>query len=131
MFSDHEAARVRSQRLAKIARVSADWQPDVAPLALEFDGERLYIVVLDIRKTLKYKTVQANEKVALVVDDLETIGPWSPRGINIHATAEVVQREGRFGLGPYLGLNTRKHWRWGIEGPVFKDGKAVSKKAQW
>jgi len=38
-FTDEEIAYLRSQPLARFATLSADGQPDVVPLAFEFDGE--------------------------------------------------------------------------------------------
>jgi pyridoxamine 5'-phosphate oxidase family protein len=37
-FTDQEVAYLRSQPVARVATVSADGQPDVVPLAFEFDG---------------------------------------------------------------------------------------------
>jgi pyridoxamine 5'-phosphate oxidase family protein len=67
-------------------------------------------------------------KVALVVDDLETIEPWKPRGIKIHGHAEVGERQGRFGTGLYIAVLPQVAWSWGIEAPVFQDGKPVMKR---
>ncbi len=38
MFSDKEIQYIKSQRLARIATVSAQVQPDVAPVGFDFDG---------------------------------------------------------------------------------------------
>ncbi len=70
MFSEQEAAYLGSQRLARIATVSAKAQPDVAPVGFEFLGEHFYVSGLSLKNTLKYKNVRANKRVALVVDDL-------------------------------------------------------------
>ena len=37
-FTDEESAYLRSQRLARIATVAPDGQPDVVPVGYEFDG---------------------------------------------------------------------------------------------
>jgi pyridoxamine 5'-phosphate oxidase family protein len=37
MFSDKEIAYLQSQRLARIATVSKERQPDVAPVGFDFD----------------------------------------------------------------------------------------------
>ena len=41
-FSEEEINYLQSQRLARIATVSADGQPDVAPVGFEFDGTYVY-----------------------------------------------------------------------------------------
>lgn len=131
MFSDQEIAYLKSQRLARIATVSKASQPDVAPIGFEFDGEHFYIGGLNITKTMKYKNVLINPRVALVIDDLETVDPWTPRGIKIHGTATIVDYAGRFGPRPYIRVLPHVHWSWGIEEPPFKEGKPVMKKTHW
>lgn len=43
MFSDKEINYLKSQRLARVATVSGELQPDVSPVGFEFDGESFYI----------------------------------------------------------------------------------------
>ncbi len=121
MFSDKEIQYIKSQRLARIATTSARLQPDVAPVGFEFDGQHFYIGGLQQEKTYKYKNVAiGNTKTALVIDDLESVNPWRPRGIKIHGLPEIVEREGRSGPSPYLKITPVKRWSWGIERPVFE-----------
>lgn len=40
-FNDEEIGCLRSQRLARIATVAPDGQPDVVPVGYEFDGTHL------------------------------------------------------------------------------------------
>ncbi len=92
MFSDKEVAYLRSQRLARIATVSQRLQPDVVPVGFEFDGMYFYIGGLHNPATTKYQNVaHGNTKVALVIDDLESIDPWRPRQIKIYG-GEKSQR---------------------------------------
>lgn len=46
-FSEEEIAYLRSQRLARVATVSPDGQPDVAPVGFEFDGTHVYVGGID------------------------------------------------------------------------------------
>lgn len=128
MFSEREVEYIKGQRLARIATVSQESQPDVAPVVFEFDGAYFYIGGLDVKRTLKYKNVQTNPKVALVVDDLESVSPWRPRGVKVHGRAELVSRKGQLGLGDYIRIAPEIYWSWGIENPVFQGDKAVIKK---
>jgi len=124
MFSEKEVDYIKSQRLARIATVSKELQPDVAAVGFEFDGQNFYIGGIRQTKTYKYKNVaNGNSRVALVIDDLESVDPWKPRGIKIHGQAELVDRPGQF--GPYLKISPTKTWSWGIERPVFDDRKVV------
>ena len=129
MFSREEIEYLKTQRLARIATVSKQGQPDVAPVGFEFDGEYFYVGGRNPGKSLKYKNVSSgNTLVAFVVDDMESIDPWKPRGLKIHGTAEFVERVGRFGSGSYLRITPKKSWSWGIEGPTFQAGQFMVKK---
>ena len=51
--------------------------------------------------TRKYRNVAAgNELVALVVDDLVTMTPWTPRFVRVYGKASVVQRDGESSREP-------------------------------
>jgi pyridoxamine 5'-phosphate oxidase family protein len=94
-FTDQEVTYLQSQRLCRIATASPDGQPDVVPVGYEFDGTRLYVGGMDPAKTRKFRNVAAgNLRVALVVDDLVSADPWTPRYIRIYGTAELVNRLG-------------------------------------
>jgi pyridoxamine 5'-phosphate oxidase family protein len=83
-FSDEEVAYLRSQRLARLATVAPAGQPDVVPVGFEFDGAHLYVGGLAPARTRKFRNVQAgNTKVALVIDDLVSTNPWSPRYLHL------------------------------------------------
>ncbi|HEX3035153.1 MAG TPA: PPOX class F420-dependent oxidoreductase [Thermodesulfobacteriota bacterium] len=122
MFSDKEIDYLKSQKLARIATVSKSLQPDVAVVSYELEGDKLVIPSLDMEKTLKYKNIKdGNHRVALVVDDMESVDPWKPRGIKVHGSAEVVEREGKFGKGLYIEITPQKVWSWGIQKPLFEE----------
>ncbi len=115
MFSPKEIEYLKTQRLARIATVSKEEQPDVAPVGFDFDGERFYVGGRNPGKTLKFKNVAGgNTLVALVVDDLESVRPWKVRGLKIHGTADFVEHEGYAGSGTYLRITPTKSWSWGI-----------------
>ena len=120
MFSEPEVQYLKSQRLARIATVSNKGQPDVVPVAFEFDGKNFYVGShsQDIfHRTLKYKNVKdGNKRVALTIDDLESIEPWRPRAIKVYGTAEVVEHKGIFGPGKYLRISPQVSWSFGIKG---------------
>jgi pyridoxamine 5'-phosphate oxidase family protein len=121
MFSEQEIDYLNAQRLARIATVSSQQQPDVAPVGFDFDGEYIYVGGRNNTVTLKYKNVHAgNAQVALVIDDLKSVNPWLPRGIKIHGTADIVQREGYAGRGPYLRIRPDTYWSWGIAEHTFQ-----------
>ena len=130
MLSALEIQYLKTQRLARIATASSQGEPEVSPVAFEYDGKYFYVGSHDqsiFFRTRRYKNIKnGNTRVCLVIDDLESIDPWKPRAIKVHGTAEVVEHEGIFGKGSYLRITPRVTVSWGIE-PV-KDGQWYSKK---
>ena len=130
MFSQKETEYLRSQRLARIGTASStaggSIQPDVVPVGFDFDGQYFYVSGMNLIKSTKYKNVQKNPKVALVIDDLNSVNPWEPRGIRVYGTADVVTRQSGYmqqtdhPSATYIRIKPLKKWSWGVEGPVFQ-----------
>lgn len=118
MFTQKEIEYLNTQRLARLATVAPDGQPDIVPVGYEFDGASFFIGGRDVNKTRKVKNVRAGQqKVALVVDTLESVDPWQPRGIRVYGSADLVEREGRVGHGTYLQISPEVSWSWNVEKP--------------
>jgi len=130
LLSDLETQYLKTQRLARIATASTRGTPEVSPVAFEYDGKHFYVGSHDqsiFFRTRRYKNIKAgNIQVSLVIDDLESIDPWKPRGIKVSGTAEIIEHEGIFGKGKYFRITPRVSASWGIE-PV-KQGQWVSRK---
>jgi pyridoxamine 5'-phosphate oxidase family protein len=124
-FSDDEVAFMKSQPLARIATVSDDRQPDVVPVGFEFDGTYINIGGYQPAKTRRHHNVLAgNRKIALVIDDLASTQPWSPRFLRVYGTAEVVD-----GDEPYLRVTPEISWSWNLNGaPLRHDESFVPPK---
>lgn len=123
-FTDEEIAYLQSQRLARIATVAPDGQPDVVPVGYEFEGGRFYVGGLDLKRTRKFRNVEAgNPQVALVIDDLASVDPWTPRFMRVYGTADRVERSGRSGSGVYLRITPTISWSWNLAGRPFGDGE--------
>jgi len=76
----------------------------------------------DPAKTRKFRNVQAgNTNVALIIDDLPSTRPWTPRSMRVYGTAEIVEREGQFGTGPYLRIIPTISWSSNLAGLAFGD----------
>jgi pyridoxamine 5'-phosphate oxidase family protein len=119
-FTDEEVAYMRSQRLCRLATVSSDGQPDVVPVGFEYDGTYIFIGGLDPAKTKKFRNVRdGNTKIAVVIDDLLSAQPWSPRYLRVYGTAELVERQGQFGPAPYMQITPTISWSWNLEGLPF------------
>jgi len=126
-FSEEEVAYLRSQRLARIATVSAEAQPDVVPVGFEFDGTYVYVGGMDPARTRKFRNVRAgNTKVALVIDDLVSTSPWTPRYLRIYGNAELVERQGQFGQAAYMRITPAISWSFNLEALPFTHDREVS-----
>ena len=90
-FSKEESVFLKEQRLGRVATASLSMQPHVVPVAFEFDGRFIYFGGWNLKNSLKFKYISKNNKVAFVVDDLISITPWKPKGIEIRGIAEILR----------------------------------------
>lgn len=86
----------------RFASASPTGRPDVAPVVFEVDGDDILTAGFDITHTVRYRNIQSNSRVSVVVDDLASIDPWSPRGIKIIGNAVIEELNGspRFRISP-------------------------------
>ena len=101
-FTPAEVAYLRSQPLMRFASASPSGRPDVAPVVFQVDGDDIVTGGFDITHTVRYRNVEANPRVSVVVDDLASTDPWSPRGVKIIGTAVIEDGDGspRFRISP-------------------------------
>jgi len=94
-FTEDELVFVTQSRLARVATASSDGQPHVVPVVYEFDGFAFYFTGWNLEKSLKFRNLNENKKVAMVIDDLLTVCPWRPRGLEVRGVAELAKEDGR------------------------------------
>lgn len=102
VFTSAELAYLASQPLMRFATASLTGRPDVAPVVFEIDGDDIVTAGFDITHTVRFKNIQKNPRATLVIDDLATVNPWSPRGIKIIGSAVIETFDGspRFRITP-------------------------------
>jgi pyridoxamine 5'-phosphate oxidase family protein len=90
-----------TQRLGRIATAGRDGRPHVVPTSFRFNPDLGTVDVggMHVSTTKKYRDVQANGFAAIVVDDLVSTDPWTPRMLEIRGRAEAVPSGGAH-LGP-------------------------------
>jgi pyridoxamine 5'-phosphate oxidase family protein len=133
-FTDTEIEYLTSQPLARFATVDKDGRPHVTPVGVFYDPDSETLVigcVATMTKTKKFRDARANPDVAVVVDDLATVDPWAPRGVEIRGRAEAVLEGGgeigrRLGAGfpfddVYLRIHPRRIVAWGLDGAATRD----------
>ncbi|HUQ57241.1 pyridoxamine 5'-phosphate oxidase family protein [Lentzea sp.] len=61
MFTEEETAYLRSQPLARLATINEDGQPDVVPVAFEYDGTHFWVggVGTRVLATRKFRNITA------------------------------------------------------------------------
>ena len=134
-FSENEVQFLRSQSLGRLATVGTSGQPDVVPVAVEYDGEYFWVGGPDVTGTRKFKNVAAgNEQVGLVFDDLPSFEPFVARGLRIDGVAEQpFERVGMVGPGTYMRITPVVSWSWNLAGepvgeqwyPVIRTGHST------
>jgi len=75
VFTEHEDAYLRSQRLARLATASTTGAPDVAAVTFGVDGDTIVSGGYDITKTVRYGNLKANPRAVIVIDDLASTDP--------------------------------------------------------
>lgn len=119
VFSETERTYLASRRLGRLATVDPLGQPQANPVGFfpQDDGTVL-IGGRAMGSTKKWRNLQENPKVALVVDDLVSERPWRVRGVEIRGEAELLT--GPHQLGPLyskelIRIHPARVISWGLE----------------
>lgn len=125
-MADLTAAQISylaSQRLGRIATAGADSKPHVVPTSYKYNPELGTVDVggYHVDTTKKYRDVEANPYAALVVDDLVSVDPWTPRMLEIRGRAEAIATGGSALLGrgfgeAFIRIHPEKINSFGIDG---------------
>ena len=134
VFSDKELAYLRGQRLARLATVDAGGGPHVVPVGfrLATDGTAIEVGGHGFAKSKKYRDMLGNPRVAIVIDDLASTNPWTPRGIEIRGRAEIQDAGGTEKFGPgwdaaWVRIVPERVISWGIAAPPFTEGSFTAR----
>lgn len=125
IFTPAEIDYLKSQRLGRIATVNHRGQPHVVPVGFRYNPSLDTIDVggHDFAKRKKFRDVQHNPRVAIVIDDLVSVNPWTVRGIEIRGEAEVLTTGGNEIMGSFddamFRIRPKRVISWGIEGGHF------------
>src|SRR2546428_13238087 len=95
VFTPKEIEYMASQRLGRLATVSATGEPHVVPVGFRYNAELDTIDIggHGIGSSKKFRDIARNANVAFVVDDV--LPPWRPRFIEIRGRAETLPEGGR------------------------------------
>jgi pyridoxamine 5'-phosphate oxidase family protein len=131
VFTAAELAYLATQRLGRLATVGSDAQPHVVPVSFRHNADQDTIDIggHDFAKRKKWRDVQQNPKAALVVDDLASVSPWRPRGIEIRGEVEALPTGGTdFGPGfdpEMFRIRPHRIVSWGLDETMPRSARSV------
>jgi pyridoxamine 5'-phosphate oxidase family protein len=133
IFTETEVDYLNSQLLGRLATVGPDGRPHVMPVGVFYDAAAEAIVIggaLDMSASKKFRDAQRNPDVAVVVDDLASVDPWTPRGMEIRGRAETHMTGGeetgqRVGAGfpfhpAWIRIRPYRILAWGLESDSYE-----------
>ena len=124
VFTEAEVAYLRSQRMARLATASPAGEPDVAAVTFTLDGDSVVSGGFDITKTVRYGFLQRNPRAVIVIDDLASVDPWSPRGVKVRGSATL---EGS-GSSTRIRIVPETIWSWGLNSDAEKRFMSIERR---
>jgi pyridoxamine 5'-phosphate oxidase family protein len=94
VFTRAELAYLHDQRrLGRVATVGGDGMPHVAPVgwAHNLELDTIDVGGREAERTKKFRDVARNGRAAIVIDDLASVDPWRPRGLEVRGRAEAIR----------------------------------------
>jgi pyridoxamine 5'-phosphate oxidase family protein len=123
-LSENEHNYLNSQPLGRLATLAPDGSPQSRPVGF-FLNEALGTIDIgghNLGRSQKFRNVQRDGRVTLVVDDLASIDPWAPRGIEIRGEAEALTdaEPPRPGFSSELiRIHPNRVLAWGLDSDAF------------
>ncbi len=114
VFTEAELGYLTGGRqLGRIATVGADGTPHVVPVGWIYNSARETIDIsgYELEATKKFRDVARNGRAAIVIDDLASVDPWRPRGIEVRGRAEGIALP-----TPLIRIHPERIVSWGLEG---------------
>ncbi|GAA0929818.1 PPOX class F420-dependent oxidoreductase [Nonomuraea longicatena] len=134
VFTEGEIAYLTGQPLGRFATVDAKGRPSARPVGVVFDPAADALVVggvtgSNMAGSKKFRDVLVNPDVSFVVDDLASVDPWLPRGVEVRGVAETfldggVEEGLRLGAPfpfepAWIRIRPRRIVSWGLTGDAF------------
>ena len=111
-FSETELTYLQGEsRLGRLATVGADGTPHVAPVGWSYNPELDTIDIggREFERSKKYRDVRRSGRAAIVIDDLASVDPWRPRGVEVRGRAEALSAP-----RPMIRIHPDRIVSWGI-----------------
>jgi pyridoxamine 5'-phosphate oxidase family protein len=93
-FTHAETEYLSKGLLGRLATVGPDGSPHVTPLGVFYDPQDQTLVIgghtgTNMAASKKFRDARRHPHVAVVVDDLASIDPWTPRYVEVRGDAET------------------------------------------
>lgn len=113
----------RPERLGRIATVGADGTPHVVPVGWRYNAEHDSIDVggMNFAETKKFRDAARTGRAAIVIDDLASVDPWQPRGVEVRGWAETLEEPRAL-----IRIHPERIISWGLESQDFTKRHARS-----
>ena len=111
-FDETELTYLQGERrLGRLATVGADGTPHVAPVGWSYNPELDSIDIggREFERSKKYRDVRRSGRAAIVIDDLASVDPWRPRGVEVRGRAEALSAP-----RPMIRIHPDRIVSWGI-----------------
>jgi pyridoxamine 5'-phosphate oxidase family protein len=115
VFTEAELAYLTGGRqLGRIATIGADGTPHVVPVGWIYNAARDTIDIggRELQRTKKFRDVERVGRVAIVIDDLESVDPWRPRAIEVRGRGETIALP-----TPLIRIHPERIISWGLGPP--------------
>lgn len=123
VFTEAEQSYLDSQPLGRLSTLGPDKGPQTRPVGFSYNRELDTIDVggRNLSASQKFRNIQADGRVSIVIDDLASVDPWSPRGIEIRGVAEVLTADPlRPGFTPDLiRIRPARVLAWGLDTDAY------------
>jgi pyridoxamine 5'-phosphate oxidase family protein len=133
LFTATEIDYLKSQRLCRIATVGANGQPHVTPVAFRYNVDTDTFDIAGhggFTKRKKWRDVEQNPQVAIVIDDIASFNPWKVRGIEIRGVVETLPSGGETvipGADPEMfHITPKRIVSWGLDTEAYGPPNARS-----
>jgi pyridoxamine 5'-phosphate oxidase family protein len=110
VFTPAEIHYLSSQSFGRLATASSDGLPDVAAVGFSLEGDDILSGGLDLTKTVRYRHLGTNPRATIVIDDLASTDPFTPRGIKVRGAATLEDADGPLRIR----IRPTTIWSWGI-----------------
>src|SRR5947209_19037460 len=89
-----------------------DGTPHVVPVSWIYNAARdtIDITGYELAQSKKFRDIRRTGRVAIVIDDLASVDPWRPRGVEIRGRGEALALP-----TPLIRIHPERIVSWGLE----------------